>query len=108
MATTTDAPRQLDDRDVRALNECMTAIPIAEAPGLYDVTHERTYRVDTRHGSCECKDARYRDPEGGCKHVRRARFAAGEREIPEWVNDDAVDPQLGEQIAAGTEFQLSQ
>jgi hypothetical protein len=38
--------------------------------------------------------------------IRRARFAAGDREIPEWVDKEAVDPQLGEQIALGTEFKL--
>jgi hypothetical protein len=108
MATTTTAGtlQQLDDRDVRALTEYMTTIPIANAPDLYDVVSSsgRTYRVDARDGSCECAYARHRDTE--CKHIRRARFAAGDREIPEWVDREAVDPQLGEQIALGTEFKL--
>jgi len=107
MATTPDtAMGQLEDRDVAALTEYMTAVPIAEAEDLYDVTSGSgsTYRVDLRFGSCECGDARHRDVE--CKHQRRVAYATGRRQIPEWVDRDAVDPQLGEQIDLGTEFQL--
>jgi len=106
MATTADTLQQLDDRDVRALTEYMTVIPIANAPDLYDVVSSsgRTYRVDARDGACECGDARHRDTE--CKHIRRVAYATGDKEIPEWVNKEAVDPQLGEQIALGTEFKL--
>jgi len=89
----------LDDRDVRALTECMTVLD-AETPGFYTVTTEsgREYSVDARGGSCSCPDAEYRDPEGGCKHVRRARIASGRCALPEWVDQDAVDPQLGEHV----------
>jgi len=68
---------QLDERDVRALTECMTVLD-ADAPGFYTVTTEsgREYTVDARGGSCSCPDAEYRDPEGGCKHVRRAGHRA--------------------------------
>jgi hypothetical protein len=107
-AATAETLQQLDDRDAAALTSYMTVVPIADADDLYDVTSDSgsTYRVDLRFESCECGDARHRDPEGGCKHVRRAAFATGRREIPEWVDRDAVDPQLGEQIDLGTEFHL--
>jgi len=106
MAIAADADAvQLDDRDARALTECMTVLP-TDAPGLYEVVSESgsEYIVDARGGSCECADAEYRDVR--CKHIRRARFAAGRRQIPEWVDTDAVDPQLGEQVRCGTEVTL--
>jgi hypothetical protein len=104
---TAETPQQLDERDAAALTEFMTTIP-TDTPGFYLVVSASgsEYRVDGRHGSCECPDARHRDPDGGCKHIRRVRFATGRREIPEWVDPDAVDPQLGEQIDLGTEFKL--
>ena len=91
----------LSDRDVRALTECMSALSdvgvVAGAPEMYAVVSEsgQTYTVDADTGACDCPDAFYRQPTGGCKHVRRVRFATGRRSIPEWVNDDAVDEQLG-------------
>lgn len=91
----------LSDRDVRALTECMSALPdigiVEDAPGLYVVVSEsgQTYTVDIETGACDCPDAFYRQPAGGCKHVRRVRFATGRRSIPEWVNKAAVDDQLG-------------
>lgn len=106
-ATTADSLAHLDPRDARALTQSMTAIPIRDAPGMFDVvTATGQYRVDVRTQSCECDDARYRDPDGGCKHARRVEFATGERAIPEWADRDQVDPQLGEQIDLGTEFNL--
>jgi hypothetical protein len=91
----------LDDRDVRALTECMSTLSdiewIADAEGLYLVVSQsgRSYTVEVETSACTCDDAFYRQPTGGCKHVRRAEFATGRRSIPEWVNRDAVDEQLG-------------
>jgi hypothetical protein len=91
----------LDERDVRALTECMTVSPdIGQARNTEDfvvVTTEsgHSYTVDLRHGMCGCPDAEHRDPEGGCKHVRRAEFATGRRPLPAWISLDAVDDQLG-------------
>jgi hypothetical protein len=42
----------------------------------------RTHTVDVREARCTCEDSEYRDPEGGCYHVRRARFALGRSSIP--------------------------
>lgn len=92
----------LDDRDVRALTECMTVLDDAgqarHAPGLYQVTTESgsQYLVDVRHESCDCPDATHRDVR--CKHIRRAEFATARRPVPQWVDTDAVDPQLGTHV----------
>ena len=94
----------LDDRDVRALTEYMSVLPHVRgsesADGLYTVVSEsgNTYTVDVDLGACDCDDAFYRQPKDGCKHVRRVRFATGRRSIPDWVNMEAVDDQLGEHV----------
>ena len=105
MAATTGTPLvTLEDRDVRALTEYMSVLSdvgmVAGAEGLYTVVSEsgRSYTVDIETGACDCDDAFYRNPKGGCKHVRRVRFATGRRAIPGWVNEDAVDDQLGQHI----------
>jgi hypothetical protein len=106
MSSTTagGAIEPLDDRDVRALTECMTTLSdidmLEYAEGLYMVVSEsgRSYTVDVETEACTCDDSFYRQPEGGCKHVRRVQFATGRRSIPEWVNRDAVDDQLGQHI----------
>ena len=107
MAATTETPIvTLDDRDVRALTECMSVLSdigmVAGADGLYSVISEsgRSYTVDIETGACDCDDAFYRDPDGGCKHVRRVQFATGRRSIPEWANEEAVDEQLGLHVSA--------
>jgi len=112
MTAATGTPIEpLEDRDVRALTEYMSVLPHIEcngnADGLYSVVSEsgRTYTVDVELGACDCDDAFYRQPDGGCKHVRRVRFATDRRSIPEWVNRDAVDEQLGlhvESVEAST------
>lgn len=84
----------LDERDVRALTEKMTVL-WTDTPDFYSVTTESgsEYTVDARHGSCTCPDAEHRDVK--CKHQARVEFATCQRQIPSWVNADAVDPQLG-------------
>jgi hypothetical protein len=88
----------LEDRDVRALTRPMTVLDDAapapaDAPGMYHVTTAsgESYVVDARLGACECPDAQFRDPEGGCQHVRRVAFEIGAREIPAGIDRDAVD-----------------
>ena len=58
-----------------------------------------TYTVDVETHSCTCPDAKHRDPDGGCKHVRRALFWSGEARVPDWVNRDALDPLLADRLA---------
>ena len=97
---TTSAERHestdLEQRDVRALKEYMTTLPLGG--DVYSVTTQSgsEYRVDAREGRCTCPDHEYRGVE--CKHIRRIRFATGQRAIPARVDADEVDAQLGEHV----------
>lgn len=101
----TDAVQQLDERDARALTEYLYAFDdlgwAADADGCWLVYAEGggEHRVDVETGACDCDDAFYRDPVGGCKHVRRIEFVTGEREIPAWADRSRIDPWLLEQRA---------
>jgi hypothetical protein len=106
---TTDAQSTIDDRDVRALTNPMTVLddvdPVAdELPavagerGVYlVVSHSGAeHVVDAIEPRCSCSDFEYRDVR--CKHLRRVAFATGERTLPDWANDDAVDDGLGQHV----------
>jgi hypothetical protein len=86
----------LEQRDVRALTEYMTVLPLGG--DVYSVTTQSgsEHRVDALEGHCTCPDHRYREVE--CKHLRRTAFATGERPIPAWVDADEVDAQLGQHV----------
>jgi len=94
----------LPKRTRRALEEYLTVLDdvdaAAGADDLYAVVSESgsQYLVDTRSGSCTCPDAEHRDPEGGCKHARRAAFATGEVPIPAAADALDVDDQLGTHV----------
>lgn len=106
MATTADVegqpPAGLDDRDVRALTEYLTVLDdvgrVRGADDLFLVVSESgsEYLVDRRTERCGCPDAEHRDPDGGCKHVRRVAFATGARPVPAGLQ--GVDPQLGAHV----------
>ncbi len=95
---------RLDERDARALVECMTVLEdtpaVRDADGLYEVVSGsgRSYTVDVYERACSCPDACYNDH--ACKHVRRVQFACGMRPIPGWIDRDAPDGHLGEQVGA--------
>jgi len=79
---------ELDDRTERALTEPLSAVSVDGTPLEGDetivsvVSHSgESYDVDVREGRCSCPDARHREPEGGCKHVRRARVALGRETV---------------------------
>jgi len=101
-----DGSIDLDDRDARALTEFMTVLP--EGGDVFAVIGENEngeYLADTRTGSCECKDAKYRDPEGGCKHVRRCRIATGENPVPAGaLGEITIDSTFGAQLKTSTKF----
>jgi hypothetical protein len=86
----------LEQRDVRALTEYMTVLPLGG--DVYSVTTESgsEYRVDAREGRCTCPDHEYREVR--CKHIRRVAFATGERVVPAWVDANEGDAQLGEHV----------
>jgi len=97
----TVSEQTLDQRDARALTECMTVLP--NGGSMFDVVGENgtTYTVDAKDGRCECADMEHNLPDGDreeCKHLARVRFATGERAIPGWVDMDRVDDLLGEQL----------
>ena len=104
MAAVQTSADVLDRRDAAALTECMSVLDdigwARDSPGLYLVVTESgaCYRVDHQEGRCNCSDQFYRNPTGGCKHVRRVQYAIQEREIPDWVNQSRVDDQLGEHV----------
>jgi len=64
--------------------------------------------VDARTGSCECKDAKYRDPDGGCKHLRRCQIAQGEIPVPaNALGEITIDSTFGAQLDTAAKFATS-
>ena len=65
-------------------------------------TDSGDYRVDAREGRCTCPDAKHRQPDGGCKHLRRARIALGRQPITaDTLLEGDVDDHLGAHVADG-------
>jgi len=100
-ASTPEEIEPLDRRDRRALTEAMTVLPAAldatlEAHEFRVVTPSGDYRVDVGAEACDCPDALHRGAR--CKHLRRVDFARGVEAIPEWVNREAVDDELGQHV----------
>lgn len=105
--------RDTDDRedqelDSRALTEYMTVLDDGDGraqgvPGLYTVTTQSgsRYLIDVGLPACECPDFEYRGR--ACKHIRRVLFATGRRDIPEWIDDSEIDPQLGAHVVEDRE-----
>ncbi|WP_049981020.1 hypothetical protein [Halolamina rubra] len=56
---------------------------IEEAQAVFSVTTQSgsEYRVDLREGVCSCPDYRNREPDGGCKHLRRTRMEVGQVDV---------------------------
>jgi len=87
---------QIDDRTHRALTETLTVLTPDGTPvenpdrTSFSVTSASgaTYTVDLATNSCDCAAAEYRDPAGGCKHVRRCRVATGREPVPAAVDVD--------------------
>jgi hypothetical protein len=67
----------------RAREEEMT-VSLRQTGGIYDVHSEsgHTYRVDIAGEECSCPDWQEREPEGGCKHLRRVRLAVRAGQVP--------------------------
>ncbi|WP_209309583.1 SWIM zinc finger family protein [Haloarcula amylovorans] len=97
----------VDDRTVAALTEVMSVLDsvgrVRNVPGLYLVVSSSgsEYLVDMAEGRCECPDDSHR-PSVTCKHRRRVAFVIGERPIPEWANQDALDDQFGLHVDANS------
>jgi predicted nucleic acid-binding Zn finger protein len=80
----------LEPRTRRALEEPLTVLttdlkPVDEDEDTSIVTvtsHSGSeYTVDVREGRCTCPDQKHREPEGGCKHIRRAGIALENRPV---------------------------
>ena len=96
----TDGRTDLQKRDVRALTEYMTVLPLGGE--LYSVTTQSgsEYHVDALEARCTCPDKQHNLEDGElCKHERRIRFATGEWAIPRWADTEAIDSQLGEHVS---------
>jgi len=95
----------VNERDRRALTEYLTVLEdlgrARDADGLYLVVSQSgsEYLVDAREGHCECPDHEYRG--GRCKHLRRVEFAIGECPVPEGVDREAIDEDLGQHVDGG-------
>ena len=92
-------------RAAKALTEPMTVLDDSLDHDLCDeeflvVTPTGTYRVDAIADTCDCPDALHRAPDEGCKHRLRVALARGERPIPGWANQEAIDEQLGQHLSA--------
>jgi hypothetical protein len=70
-------------RAQRARDEAMT-VSLRRTGGIYDVHSEsgHTYRVDIGAETCSCPDWQEREPEGGCKHLRRVRLDVRAGRVP--------------------------
>jgi hypothetical protein len=94
MSTTTptsqesiDAEPTVDPRTRRACEGCMVVVLHGDASGIFDVYsatdgHNEIYTVDLRAETCECGDYEHRQPESGCKHIRRVKLGLGIMPLP--------------------------
>ncbi|WP_135823008.1 hypothetical protein [Halostella litorea] len=85
-------------RTARAVTESMIVVPHATDDGtattIYHVysASQSQYTVDLGNATCDCPDARRRDPDNGCKHVRRVRMLM--------AGDDSSFPAPGDDVRA--------
>lgn len=86
-----------DPRDVRALTEYLTVLPAGDR---FEVVSQSgsAYTVDPDARTCDCPDFEYRQPAGGCKHVRRVLMELGKRPVPAAVETDAVPDDFGRHV----------
>jgi hypothetical protein len=101
MATTTysgkepsgiDTKADIEPRTRRACEQRMQVVPEGDCSGRFEVysanDDEATYVVDLRTKTCDCPDAEYHSPAGGCKHVRRVKLGLGLMDVPAGVDVD--------------------
>ena len=74
---------ELDARERRAREEEME-VSLLRKGGVYEVRSEsgNTYRVDVAGGACTCLDWQQREPDGGCKHLRRVDVEIKAGDVP--------------------------
>lgn len=59
-------------------------VSLRRTGGIYDVRSEsgNTYQVDLPAETCSCPDWQQREPDGGCKHLRRVRIEVQAGRVP--------------------------
>jgi len=86
------------DRKLRALSQPMDVV--ADDPATWNDAQVAVYHrgerrlVDPETRTCDCPDSQHRAPDGGCKHVLRARYALGLDPLPVWVTAETLDAPL--------------
>lgn len=89
---TTTVPEALavEKRTRRACEESMAVVPHGGGSGMFDIYSEsgNEYVVDLRDDVCSCPDFVHREPDGGCKHIRRVRLEFGITDVPEGIRSD--------------------
>ena len=96
---TTISPQDIDDALFRALREPMLVYEDhPDTRGEHEIvvySESREYLVNIDVEFCPCPAFMYHcEDDEDCKHLQRAKLALGERDVPEWVNMDAVDGEL--------------
>lgn len=92
-------PEDIDPALFRALREPMFVYEDhPDTWGDHEVVvfnEDREYIVNIEAENCSCPALKYHhDADENCKHIMRAQLALGERDVPGWVNMEAVDDQL--------------
>lgn len=78
----------------------MSVLDSGDAGSYFDVITESgsQYGVDVDLGACTCPDYQHNDDVSACKHLRRVEIILGDRDLPPAIDEDGVDPQLGEHV----------
>lgn len=92
----------VEPRTERALREgiLVTRAPADDRYFVYGESGKK-YIVNAATGECSCPDYQRREPEGGCKHVRRTRLETGRTAVPDGVTPESpgVDRFLAAAVA---------
>jgi hypothetical protein len=82
LVTTVDEIDTTANRTKRAIDESME-VSLNKSGGKYIVrTKSGAYQVDLVSKGCNCDDWKFRQPDGGCKHLRRVLLELALRRIP--------------------------
>lgn len=102
MSTVDTAGMASYDRKLRALTEALDVYQ--DDPARWNDAQVAVYSggsrylVDPETRTCDCPDSQHRAPDGGCKHVWRARYQLGIDPLPEWITADTLDAPLADQL----------
>ena len=91
-----DQDNNIDPRTERALTEEMD-VSLLRKGGVYEVKSQSGsyYEVDVASETCTCPDFVKREPDGGCKHLRRVDTEIREDAVPRPDGRLPDNPRLG-------------